>query len=61
LLLSYEDSLESILIPHGIILDRVEKLAHKIVEESDGPLSVLCVLKVRWVVLAWAPTQSAHS
>jgi len=41
----YEDSLESVLIPHGVIMDRVEKLAKLIVQEASGPLVVCCVLK----------------
>ena len=43
----YEKDLESIIIPHGVILDRIEKLAHDIFEEfQNEPLTVLCVLKV---------------
>jgi hypoxanthine phosphoribosyltransferase len=41
----YERDLEYILIPHGMILDRIQKLAKRIVDESNGPLVVLCVLK----------------
>ncbi|KAG0329145.1 hypothetical protein BGZ99_003296 [Dissophora globulifera] len=41
----YEDALSSVLIPHGVIMDRVEKLAKVIVQESTGPLVVCCVLK----------------
>lgn len=41
----YAASLESVLIPHGVIMDRVEKLAKVIVQEADGPLVVCCVLK----------------
>ncbi|ORZ20928.1 phosphoribosyltransferase-like protein [Lobosporangium transversale] len=41
----YEDALESVLIPHGVIMDRVEKLAKLIVQEATGPLVVCCVLK----------------
>ncbi|KAI8331063.1 phosphoribosyltransferase-like protein [Chlamydoabsidia padenii] len=41
----YEKDLSSILIPHGVIMDRVQKLARLIVEQNDGPLVVCCVLK----------------
>ncbi|KAI9593257.1 phosphoribosyltransferase-like protein [Syncephalis fuscata] len=41
----YSKDLESILIPHGIIMDRIERLAKLIVDDSDGPLIVCCVLK----------------
>lgn len=42
----YENDLESVLIPNGVILDRVEKLAQLIAKEfSNEPLTCLCVLK----------------
>ncbi|KAI8077834.1 phosphoribosyltransferase-like protein [Halteromyces radiatus] len=41
----YEQDLSSILIPHGVIMDRVQKLARLIVDENDGPLVVCCILK----------------
>lgn len=41
----YETALSSVLIPHGVIMDRVEKLAKLIVQEATGPLVVCCVLK----------------
>ncbi|XP_023216911.1 hypoxanthine-guanine phosphoribosyltransferase-like [Centruroides sculpturatus] len=42
----YEDSLECILIPSGIVQDRVERLARDIVEDfGHGQIVVLCVLK----------------
>ncbi|XP_038044778.1 hypoxanthine-guanine phosphoribosyltransferase-like [Patiria miniata] len=42
----YEQDLESILIPHGIILDRTERLARDIVKDmGEDSLVVLCVLK----------------
>ncbi|KAI9226792.1 MAG: phosphoribosyltransferase-like protein [Piptocephalis tieghemiana] len=41
----YEKDLKSVLIPHGIIMDRVEKLAKLITDDTDGPLVVCCVLK----------------
>ncbi|CAO3563776.1 unnamed protein product [Mortierella alpina] len=34
----YETALQSVLIPHGVIMDRVEKLAKLIVQEATGPL-----------------------
>ncbi|SAL95305.1 hypothetical protein [Absidia glauca] len=34
----YEQDLSSILIPHGVIMDRVQKLARLIVDQNDGPL-----------------------
>ncbi|KAI9292076.1 hypoxanthine phosphoribosyltransferase [Neoconidiobolus thromboides FSU 785] len=41
----YEKDVTSIMIPHGIIMDRIEKLAKLIVNDSKGPLVVCCVLK----------------
>ena len=41
----YEKDVESILIPHGMILDRIQKLAKLIVQDCDGPLLCFCVLK----------------
>ncbi|ORZ21598.1 phosphoribosyltransferase-like protein [Absidia repens] len=41
----YDQDLSSILIPHGVIMDRVQKLARLIVDENDGPLVVCCILK----------------
>ncbi|ORX85436.1 hypoxanthine phosphoribosyltransferase [Basidiobolus meristosporus CBS 931.73] len=45
----YERDIESILIPHGIIMDRVEKLARQIVADipdvEEPSLVVCCVLK----------------
>ncbi|KAJ1656817.1 hypothetical protein IWQ61_003683 [Dispira simplex] len=41
----YEHDLESILIPNGLIMDRIEKLARMIVEATEGSLVVFCVLK----------------
>jgi hypoxanthine phosphoribosyltransferase len=41
----YQNDLESILIPNGLIMDRIEKLAKLILEESNGPLVVCCILK----------------
>ncbi|XP_068715930.1 hypoxanthine-guanine phosphoribosyltransferase-like isoform X1 [Montipora foliosa] len=42
----YEDDLESILIPKGLICDRIERLARNICREvGKGPLIGLCVLK----------------
>ncbi|ORZ22642.1 phosphoribosyltransferase-like protein [Absidia repens] len=41
----YEQDVSSILIPHGVIMDRVQKLARLIVDQNDGPLVVCCILK----------------
>lgn len=41
----YEKDVSSILIPHGVIMDRVNKLARLIVNETTGPLVVCCILK----------------
>ncbi|EDQ89568.1 uncharacterized protein MONBRDRAFT_37026 [Monosiga brevicollis MX1] len=42
----YEDSLERILLPHGIIMDRVAKMARDIVSDLEyEPLTCLCILK----------------
>ncbi|KAH6562355.1 hypothetical protein BASA50_006561 [Batrachochytrium salamandrivorans] len=41
----YEDDVSSILIPHGLIRDRVEKLAQLIAYDSTKPLVACCVLK----------------
>ncbi|CAO0792547.1 unnamed protein product [Mucor circinelloides] len=41
----YEEDVSSILIPHGVIMDRIKKLARMIVDDSPGPLVVCCVLK----------------
>jgi len=43
----YENDLETVMIPKGLVLDRVEKLAKDIFEKLDPskPLACLCVLK----------------
>ncbi|KNC76414.1 hypoxanthine-guanine phosphoribosyltransferase [Sphaeroforma arctica JP610] len=41
----YKDDLNSVMIPNGLILNRLEKLAQDIVEDIHAPLVVLCVLK----------------
>merc|ERR1711976_185668 len=45
----YEDSVGEVLIPHGMIQDRIEKLArdifYKVVGNTHEPLHCLCVLK----------------
>ncbi|KAI9304442.1 phosphoribosyltransferase-like protein [Cunninghamella echinulata] len=41
----YTKDVSSILIPHGVIMDRVQKLARLIVDENEGPLVVCCILK----------------
>ena len=42
----YQNDVEYVMIPHGLIQDRVEKLAEQIVNEtSDGELVACCILK----------------
>ncbi|KAI8878033.1 hypoxanthine phosphoribosyltransferase [Backusella circina FSU 941] len=41
----YEKDVSSILIPHGVIKDRIQKLARLIVNDTQGPLVVCCILK----------------
>eukprot|EP00834_Sanchytrium_tribonematis_P002296 NODE_67_length_25542_cov_1.476831.p17 type:complete len:213 gc:universal NODE_67_length_25542_cov_1.476831:19198-19836(+) len=42
----YKDDVESVLIPHGLIQDKVEKLAEIIVKETkDASLVACCILK----------------
>ena len=44
--LHYQDTISSILIPHGMIVDRVEKLAYDILQDYHGQtIHLLCVLK----------------
>ncbi|XP_062517510.1 hypoxanthine-guanine phosphoribosyltransferase-like [Corticium candelabrum] len=42
----YADALDHIIIPHGLIMDRTERLAKNIIQEfGPEPLTCLCVLK----------------
>ncbi|XP_034022122.1 hypoxanthine-guanine phosphoribosyltransferase-like isoform X2 [Thalassophryne amazonica] len=42
----HHEDIESVYIPHGVIMNRVERLAHYIVDDfSDQNIMVLCVLK----------------
>ncbi|XP_077410512.1 phosphoribosyltransferase domain-containing protein 1-like [Vanacampus margaritifer] len=42
----YRDDIHSVYIPHGVVVNRTERLAHYIVEDFvDGNIVVLCVLK----------------
>ncbi|KAJ2781457.1 hypothetical protein H4R18_002878 [Coemansia javaensis] len=41
----YSEDVESILIPHGLIMDRIAKLAQLIASEYDERVVVCCVLK----------------
>ncbi|KAJ8343797.1 hypothetical protein SKAU_G00311260 [Synaphobranchus kaupii] len=42
----YEDDLERVIIPHGIIMDRTERLARDIMQDMGGHhIVALCVLK----------------
>ncbi|KAI8923496.1 phosphoribosyltransferase-like protein, partial [Entophlyctis helioformis] len=48
----YSEDLSSILIPHGLIRDRVEKLAQLIAADCTKPLVACCVLKGAHVFFA---------
>uniref|UniRef100_A0A8C5HGP1 Phosphoribosyltransferase domain-containing protein 1-like n=1 Tax=Gouania willdenowi TaxID=441366 RepID=A0A8C5HGP1_GOUWI len=41
----YHDDIESVYIPHGVIMDRIECLASSIQQDFEDHLVVLCVLK----------------
>ncbi|KAM9333541.1 phosphoribosyltransferase domain-containing protein 1 isoform 2-T2 [Pholidichthys leucotaenia] len=42
----YHDDIESVYIPHGVIMNRTERLAHYIMEDfRDDSIMVLCTLK----------------
>jgi hypothetical protein len=42
----YKDTLSSVLIPHGAIMDRIEKLAYDITQDYNGQtIHMICVLK----------------
>jgi len=42
----YEDSIESVLIPHGMVIDRIERMARDIHEGFDSEsITILCILK----------------
>uniref|UniRef100_A0A668AQG3 Phosphoribosyl transferase domain containing 1a n=1 Tax=Myripristis murdjan TaxID=586833 RepID=A0A668AQG3_9TELE len=42
----YHEDIESVYIPHGVIMDRIERLARHIVDDiGDHDIVVLCVLK----------------
>jgi len=42
----YEDDLEKVLVPRGLVQDRIERMARDIHREiKSGPIVVLCVLK----------------
>jgi len=42
----YQETLDSLLVPHGMIVDRVEKLAYDITMDYTGnTIHLLCVLK----------------
>jgi hypothetical protein len=42
----YKDSLDSLLVPHGTILSRIDKLAMDIIQDYTGQtIYLLCVLK----------------
>ncbi|TNN57197.1 Phosphoribosyltransferase domain-containing protein 1 [Liparis tanakae] len=41
----YHEDIDSVYIPHGVIMDRVERLARYITEDFGDSITVLCVLK----------------
>jgi hypoxanthine phosphoribosyltransferase len=42
----YEGTLDSLLIPYGTIISRIEKVAHDIIKDYEGKtIHLLCVLK----------------
>uniref|UniRef100_A0A665X6N0 Hypoxanthine phosphoribosyltransferase n=1 Tax=Echeneis naucrates TaxID=173247 RepID=A0A665X6N0_ECHNA len=42
----YHEDIESVYIPHGVIMNRIERLAHYIMDDfGDNNIMVLCVLK----------------
>ncbi len=42
----YGGTLKSLLVPHGVVCDRIEKLAYDIIEDYKGKtIHLLCVLK----------------
>lgn len=42
----YRNDLESVLIPNGLIIDRVARLAELIARDTDTSLVACCILKV---------------
>ncbi len=49
----YRDTLSHVLMPHGAIMDRVEKLAYDIARDYQGhTIHMLCVLKGKRVYVA---------
>ncbi|KAI9222957.1 hypoxanthine phosphoribosyltransferase 1 [Blastocladiella britannica] len=41
----YKEDVESVLLPNGLILDRIEKLAKDIARDTEGSLTACCILK----------------
>jgi len=41
----YKKDIKSVLIPYGFIKDRIARLAVDIIEDTNGPLHVCCILK----------------
>ncbi|ORY53807.1 PRTase-like protein [Rhizoclosmatium globosum] len=41
----YKDDISSVLIPHGLIINRIEKIAQDIAKDYQGPITACCVLK----------------
>ena len=52
----YQEHLKSILVPHGMIVDRVEKLAGDISKDYNGhTIHILCVLKGNFLTWSHCP------
>jgi len=42
----YEDYIDSVIVPHGMVIDRIERMARNIHEDIGGePIVLLCILK----------------
>ncbi|KAJ0033593.1 hypothetical protein NQD34_000700 [Periophthalmus magnuspinnatus] len=42
----YENDLDKVIIPHGLIMDRTERLARDIIQNMGGHhIAALCILK----------------
>ncbi|TDG97463.1 hypothetical protein EPR50_G00226540 [Perca flavescens] len=41
----YHEDIESVYIPHGVIMNRVERLARYVMDDFEDNIMVLCVLK----------------
>jgi len=41
----YKKDIKSVLIPNGFVKDRIARLAMEIIDDTNGPLNVCCILK----------------